>query len=198
MAHFGLLQTGEFTVDQECFNPACHLCIQDVLHNITIQSTLQYVTVHLKSSKTDPFGQGINMISGCSGTQVCGACTAWDLIQAYWENWASPTATFFQPYGQPLSRTISVGHLKGLLTRLGLNPSLYSGHSLHTGGATTAAMASLRDWEIKSLGHWKSNTYQTYIRETTDMMVNSVRSMTHAITSNAFNYSCPYPAKDKF
>ena len=40
MAHFGLLQTGEFTVDQECFDPACHLCVQDVTHNITAQSKL--------------------------------------------------------------------------------------------------------------------------------------------------------------
>ena len=165
MAHFGLLWTGEFTVDQECFNPTCHLCIQDMSHNITTQSTLQYITVHLKSSKTDPFGQGVNMIIGSSHTQVCGACAACDLIQAHWANQASPTAPFFQLYGQPLSRTIMVGHIKGLLTRLGLHPSLYSGHSLCIGGATTAAVAGLRDWEIKSLGCWKSNTYRTYIRD---------------------------------
>ena len=197
MAHFGLLWTGEFTVDQECFKPTHHLCIQDVLHTITIQSTLQYFTVHLKSSKTDSIGQGINVIIGCSGTQVCGACATWDLIQAHWANQASPTAPFFQLYGQPLPRTIMVGHIKGLLNRLGLNPSLYSRHSLCIGGATTAAMASLMDWEIKSLGCWKSNTYWTYIRETTDMKVNCVRRMAHALASNAFNYSHPYPVKDK-
>ena len=28
-----------------------------------------------------------------------------------------------------------------------------------------ATAASLGDWEIKSIGHWKSNTYQTYIKE---------------------------------
>ena len=181
MAHFGLLWTDEFTVDQECFDLTCHLCVQDVLHNITTQSTLQYVTVHLKSSKTDPFGQGINVIIGCSGTQVCDACTVWDLIQVHWANWASPTAPFFQLYGQTLSRTVMVGHIKGLLTRLGLNPSLYNGHSLCIGGATTAAKASLRDWKIKSLGCWKSNTYQTYIREMTDMKVDCVRRMAHAL-----------------
>ena len=54
MVHFELLQTGEFTVDQECFDPTCHLCIQDMSNSITTQSTLQYDTVHLKSSKTDP------------------------------------------------------------------------------------------------------------------------------------------------
>ena len=93
MAHSGLLQTAEFTVSQECFDPTCHLCIQDMSHNITTQSTLQYVTVHLKSSKTDPFRQCINVIIGCSGTQVCGVCATSDLIQVHWENWASPNST---------------------------------------------------------------------------------------------------------
>ena len=198
MAHFGLLWTGEFTVDWKCFDPIHHLCIQSMSHNITTQLTLQYVTVHLKSSKTDPFSQGISVIIGCSGTQVCSACAAWDLMQAHWANWASPTATFFQLYSQLLSRTIMLCHIKGLLTRLGLNPFFSCGHSLHIGAATTAAVAGLRDWEIKSLECWKSNTYQTYIRETTDVKVYSVRKMAHAAAPNAFNYSCPYPVKDKF
>ena len=102
MANFRLLWTGEFTVGQECFDPTCHLCVQDILYNITTQWILQYITVHLKSSKTDPFRQGINVITGCSSTQVCGVSTVWDLIQAHWANQASPTAPFFQLYGQPL------------------------------------------------------------------------------------------------
>ena len=39
-----------------------------------------------------------------------------------------------------LSRDIMVSHIKGLLAKLGLYPSFYSRHSLHTGGATTATM----------------------------------------------------------
>ena len=54
MAHFGLLHAGEFTVDQEQFNPTCHLCIQNVTPSLTAQSELRYITIHLKSSKTDP------------------------------------------------------------------------------------------------------------------------------------------------
>ena len=64
-----------------------------------------------------------------------------------------------------------VGHIKGLLAKLGLNPSHYSGYSMHIGGATTVTTASLKDWEIKSLGYYKSNTYQSYIRETMDMKI---------------------------
>ena len=185
MAHFSLLCTGEFTVDQEQFDPTHHLCIQDVTPSLTTQSELRYVTIHLKTSKTDPFRWGIDVIIGCSGTQVCGACTAWDLIQSHWVKQASPAAPFFQLSGQPLSRDVMVGHIKGLLAKLGLNPSSYSGHSLHIGGATTATPAGLRDWEIKSLGHWKSNTYQTYIREMMDMKADCARRMAHAPASSS-------------
>ena len=81
---FSFLQMGLFRVDQEIFDPTRHLCVQDVTTSFTAQAELQYVTNHLKVSKTDPFRQGIDVISGCSGTQVCRACLAWDLIQSRW------------------------------------------------------------------------------------------------------------------
>ena len=88
-----------------------------------------------------------------------------------------------------------VGYIKGLLSKLGLNPLLYNGHTMCIRGATTATVAGLRDWEIKSLGCWKSNTYQTYIRETTDMKINSAKRMACALGSITFNCSQPYPDK---
>ena len=137
------------------------------------------------------------MIIGCSGTQVCSACPAGDLIQSHRVKQASPVAPFFQLSGWPLSRDVMVGHIKGLLAKLGLNPSSYSRYSLCIGGATTATTASIRDWEIKSLGCWKSNTYQTYIREMTEIKADSAGRMAHALASSTFNYSHPYPVKDK-
>ena len=145
--------------------------------SLTTQSELRYITFHLKTSKTDPFGLGIDMIIGCSGTQVCGACTAWNLIQSHRVKHASPTAPVLQLSRWPLSRDVMVGHIKSLLAKLGLNPSSYSRHSLHIGGATSATTAGLRDWEIKCLGCWKSNTYWTYIREMIDMKADCARRM---------------------
>ena len=183
-------------VDQETFDPAWHLCVQDVTPYLTAQGEFQYVTVHLKGSKTDPFAQGIGVIIGCSGTQVCRTCSAWDLIQSHHANQASSTMPFFQLSRQPLSRSMMVGHIKGLLAKLGLNPSLYSGHSMCIRGATMATMAGFRDWEIKSLGCWKSSTYQTYIRETTDMKINCAKRMACTPATITFNYSWSYPVKD--
>ena len=133
MAHFGFLWMGKFVVDQEIFDPTWHLCVQDVTPSLTAQAELQYITIHLKVGKSDLFGQGVNMIIGCSDTQVCGACSAWDLLQSYWTKQASPTVQFFQLSGQPLSRGMMVGHIKGLLAKLVLNPSLYCGHSMCIG-----------------------------------------------------------------
>ena len=116
MAHFNLLWTDKFAVDQECFNPTWHLCIQDMTPNLTTQSELWYITIHLKISKTGPFGQGIDVIIGCSSTQICGACAMWDLIQSHQVKWASPTAPSFLLSGWLLSRHVTVGHAPASIT----------------------------------------------------------------------------------
>ena len=121
MANFSFLHTGEFTLDQEAFDPAWHLCVQEVTPHLNAPEELHYVTIHLKVSKTDPFGQGIDVIIGCSGTQVCRACSAWVLIQSHQAKQASPTAPFFQLSGQPFSRGMMVSHIKGPVAKLELN-----------------------------------------------------------------------------
>ena len=184
MAHFGFLHAGKFTVDQEPFNPAWHLCVQDVTPHFNTPEELHYISIHLKVSKTDPFGWG-------------GWCDYWLLLASNFVGLVQlrisynhivptmllPVAPFFQLSGQLLMKNIVVGHIKGLRTTLGLNPSFYSRHPMHIEGATTAAVASLKDWEIKSMGCWKSSTYQTYIRETRDMKINCAKKMASAPAS---------------
>ena len=46
---------------------------------------------------------------------------------------------------------------------MGLDPQHYSGHSFRIGGATSATIAGLNDYEIKLLGHWSSDCYKRYI-----------------------------------
>ena len=54
MAHFSLLQTGKFIVDQEHFDLTPHLCVKDMMPSLSAQSELQYVTIHLKINKGRP------------------------------------------------------------------------------------------------------------------------------------------------
>jgi hypothetical protein len=54
--------------------------------------------------------------------------------------------------------------LKSALRLAGYNPGQYNTHSFRIGAATTAVMLGKTDDEIKQMGRWKSDTFQTYIR----------------------------------
>lgn len=46
---------------------------------------------------------------------------------------------------------------------IGFDAELFNTHSFHIGIATTAEAVGLLEPQIKSLAHWRSNTYQGYI-----------------------------------
>ena len=58
-----------------------------------------------------------------------------------------------------------VNHIKHVATHLRLDPSRYSGHSLHIGEVTSAAKAGFSQWQIKLLEPWNSQAYQVYIKQ---------------------------------
>lgn len=57
--------------------------------------------------------------------------------------------------------------LKSLASKIGIDDTLVSGHSLRAGGATTLAQANVELWKIQQLGGWKDSRMLTerYIRE---------------------------------
>jgi len=64
----------------------------------------------------------------------------------------------------PLSQVHVTSVMRQLLHGTGTTQSHYSSHSFHIGTATTAAAAELLTTLIKTLGHWKSNAYETYVQ----------------------------------
>ena len=66
--------------------------------------------------------------------------------------------------GRPLTRPQLVSALRFALANVGLNPGDYSGHSFRIRAATTAAACGVPVDTIKTLGRWKSQAYQLYVR----------------------------------
>ena len=67
LAYFACLRAAEFCVRNK-FDPAVNLTMDDIKLNSN------HLVLHLKSSKTDKFRQGVNIYVGCSGTRVCSFC----------------------------------------------------------------------------------------------------------------------------
>ena len=185
-----------YIIYNEAFNHICHLCVQDIQLQFHITGALHYISVYLKISKTYPFQQGMEVITGCSDTQVCWTCVAWDLFQHHQTSSSAPTAPFLQVADTPHARVTMVGHIKSLLKKLGLKPGLYADNSMRIRGATMTIPAGLTVWEIKSLVWWRSNTYQSYIMEDLDMWASIVRRMATVLPSSTFSHLKPYPVKD--
>ena len=163
--HYGLFHSGELAQPKlaEAGVPQ-FISVQDVTPHFS-KGHLHYVCIMLSSSKIDPFHLGCPIVISCTGTPVCRACEAWHIIQEHQWTQTSLDAPFLQIDGRSLDCLTSVRHIKDIAVKLGLNPSRYSGHSLHIGGATSPAQAGLSQWQIKLLGWWNSQAYQLYIQQ---------------------------------
>ena len=64
-----------------------------------------------------------------------------------------------------------------MVSRLGLEMSRYSSHSLRIGGASVLAAAGLPDYMIQLIGRWKSLAFLTYIRSNLAMFSRAVAAL---------------------
>ena len=60
--------------------------------------------------------------------------------------------------------------LRKALSRDGFKPKDYAGHSFRIGALTTAAACGVPVEIIQTLGHWKSQAYQLYVRVPSDQL----------------------------
>ena len=160
MGHYGLFCSGKLAQPKMAEASApCFIRVQDVMLQFT-QGWLHYIHMFLNTSKTDQYHQGCLIVIGCMVTSFCGACKAWHLLQCHQQMGSSLDAPFFQLQNRALDHLTLVNHIKHVATCLRLDPSRYSDHSLHIGGATLAARVGISQWQIKLLGHWNSQVYK--------------------------------------
>ena len=157
---FGFMRAGEMTVPSETsFDPSSHLCITDVtLDSIT---NPRMVKLNLKTSKTDPFRKGVEIVLGRTDNALCPvtALLAYLAIRG-----RGPGFLFLFADGRPLTKQRFISKVREALASVGVDPSQYAGHSFRIGAATTANARGLNDSTIQMLGRWQSSAYKLYIR----------------------------------
>lgn len=126
------------------------------------------VRVTIRRSKTDPEGAGavIGIPSGASDTCPVRSLRAWVDGSGTSGGHVFRAISRYGRLGGPLSGRDVARIVKRGVERIGLDPADYSGHSLRSGLATTAARAGKSDRSIARQGRWSSRTMiDRYVRE---------------------------------
>ena len=158
LAFYGFLRSSEFTSSSKTqFNPPVHLCCNDV--SFTSDGC---ISLHLKSSKTDPYCQGCTLLIAPSHRSVCAVRALRKYCSLHSVSGSYPLYQYNS--GLYLTRANVTTTLRSLLRRLNVPTDLYASHSFRIGAATTAAEAGLPPWLIQTLGRWSSDCFTLYIR----------------------------------
>ena len=172
---FGFLRSGEMTAPEVGeFDSGQHLSVADI--TVDDIENPQSVAVRIKQSKTDPFRQGVSIVLSRTGLPLCPVAA----LLAYLVVRGNSEGPLFLLRGQPLTRPKLVLELRKALAVAGLQPDKYAGHSFRIGAATTAAACGVPVDVIKTLGRWKSQAYQLYIRIPDTQLASITKSLAGA------------------
>ena len=145
--------------NQQCFRPNSNVCLGDVpVH-------LNEACLVLKTSKNDPFRQGVSISYFKVNCNFCPVEALQKFLQLRVRFANSPRTPLFlfKDYSH-LTRAKFLGLLHKICERAGLNSDNFKGHSFRIGAATSAAAKGLQDHLIQCLGRWRSDAYKTYVR----------------------------------
>ena len=148
-AHFGLLRISELTA----------LLLSDVA--VDSHTFPQMVRLTIRQSKTDQFRHGTYVYLGKTGHNVCPVAA---LVKYLGKQTDKPGLLFILPDNRLLSRNMFRAVLNKAFTDLRLHPGSFNTHSFRIRAATSTAHAGISEPFLKTLGRWKSNAYQKYIK----------------------------------
>ncbi len=121
LGFFAFLRAGELTSSSR---QVCTLSPSDIATDS--RRTPSYITITLRSSKTDPFGAGVMLHVGRTGQIICPVTS----VLAYLAIRPSiPGPLFVHRDGTPLTRPQLVTAVHSALTRFGVQTAGFSGHS---------------------------------------------------------------------
>ena len=135
------MRAGEFTCQSwQAYTPD-KLGPQDV--SVNSHQAPSVLSLRLRRSKVDPFGNGVTICLGSTGRTICPLAA---LLSYLAQRGRRPGPLFLFSNGHTLSK----------------NRLMH--HSFRIGAATAAAQAGLEDSLIQTLGRWHSAAFQRYIR----------------------------------
>ena len=152
-AFFGFLRVSEYTASHKTkYDHTSTLCIDDV----SLESS--QFSLNIKSSKTDPFRQGVLIHIAKNETALC----PYKALQRYLAHRLprSGPLFLFHSNGKFLTR----GDVNGFLKDATNGSISVSSHSLRIGAASTAAAIGCPKWLIQYMGRWTSDCFRNYIR----------------------------------
>lgn len=179
LGFFGFLRAGEFTcTTTEASDPP--LSPSDIV--VDSRDNPQRITVHLRRTKTDPFGVGCHIYLGRTHTTPCPVAAVLHYLSI-----RPPSAgpLFLFQDGAILTRAALVSNLRTALTQVGVDSTQYAGHSFRIGAATAAARAGYSDSFIQTLGRWKSAAFMSYIRTPAE----DLAAVAHTLASQSHSES---------
>ena len=165
---FGFMRLSEFTVDGK-FNSEFDLALSD----LTFSADLRSACLRIKSSKTDPFRQGTDILVGKTGSSLCPVAALLEFIR---RRSSAEGPLFMFRNGKAASRVWFCKRFKLAVASTGIKGD-FTSHSLRIGAATQAANVGLSESIIKSLGRWSSDSFKLYIRTSRNAVIQASKSI---------------------
>ena len=109
---------------------------------------------HLRQSKMDQVGRGVDIILGRTGCDLCPVAAVLSYVAARGDR---EGPFFLKSTSRPLLKQECITEVRKVLVALGLPDHQYAGHSFRIGAATSAALAGVEDSTIQILGRWQSS-----------------------------------------
>jgi hypothetical protein len=176
LAFFAFLRCGEFTSTTTTFDPEVGLARQDVQMGSNDSGPVLYL--HLRTSKTDPFREGVTLQVYPSHGVLCPVSAMQAFLRIRDSRFPlGPSPLFMLPEHIPLSRGQFITYLDTLLRMLRLPLHMIRPHSFRIGAATAAAAAHVPDHLLQTLGRWKSDCYQRYIHTPPNLIAQAQNAM---------------------
>ena len=149
LCFFGFFRSGEITVpSQTSFNASQHLAWGDI--NIDDRSLPKVLKIHLKKSKCDQLGRGVDVFIGRTDGVLCPVTAVLSYMIA---RGATEGPFFLRTNGTPLTKSYFVSMVRKALQAVGLPYQDFAGHSFR-----------MEDSTIHTLGRWNSTAFLSYIR----------------------------------